>query len=208
MVCPDSPPVYRGCSIASGTSPAGPMGREALGAPWDPSNAVARTSRGALAPAVRQHHMCRAAIKECGASPQAPPTPVPWQSWGGQAVCLCDLEAALPCPVSPLVGSVSGSPSLPTRARSTGLTHSPQLPSGARPPTHTCTMTASPAHLRCGVVHGGCTSPLSLGTGQLGSGTSAAQGRTRWPAIPACARPCPDPTQPNPRHGGTKENSM
>ena len=94
--------------------------------------AVARTGRGTLAPAVRQHHLCPAAIKECGASPvgpQAPPAPVPRQSWGGQAVCLCDLEAALPWPVSPLVGSVSGSPCLPTRAQSTGLTHSPRLPS-------------------------------------------------------------------------------
>ena len=38
VVCPRSPPIYRGCSVASGTSPAGPMGREALSAPWDPFN--------------------------------------------------------------------------------------------------------------------------------------------------------------------------
>ena len=35
VVCPRGPPVYRGYSVASGTSPAGSMGREALGAPWD-----------------------------------------------------------------------------------------------------------------------------------------------------------------------------
>ena len=33
VVCPRAPPIYRGCSVASGTSPAGPMGREALSAP-------------------------------------------------------------------------------------------------------------------------------------------------------------------------------
>ena len=35
----------RGCSVASGTSPAGPMGREALGATWDPSNSRGGTHR-------------------------------------------------------------------------------------------------------------------------------------------------------------------
>ena len=45
VVCLRGPPVYRGCSIASGTSPVGPMGREALGAPWDPSNCRGGTHR-------------------------------------------------------------------------------------------------------------------------------------------------------------------
>ena len=45
MVCPCGPPVDKGCSVASGTSLAGPMGREALGAPWDPSNCHGGTHR-------------------------------------------------------------------------------------------------------------------------------------------------------------------
>ena len=155
VVCPRGHPVYRRCSVASGTSPAGPMGREALSAPWDPFNCCGGTHRPwDAAPAVRHHHPCRVAIKECGASlvgPQAPPSPVPRQSWGGQAVCLYDLEAALPWPVSPLVGSVSGSPSLPSRAqaRSTGLTHSPWLPSNRH--VQLTARTPAPAPANCGL---------------------------------------------------------
>ena len=130
VVCPRAPPVYKSCSVASGTSPAGPIGKEALSAPWDPSNSRGGMHR--LWDVIRQHQLCRAAIKERGASlvrPQAPPAPVPRQSWGSQAECLSDPGAALTKPVSLLVGSVSGSPSLPTRAESTGLTHSPRPPS-------------------------------------------------------------------------------
>ena len=53
-------------------------------------------------------------------------------------------------------------------------------------------------HRCCGVVHGGCPSPVGIRTGQdlgfptPGFGTSAAQGPTTRPAIPACVRPCPN----------------
>ena len=61
----------------------------------------------------------------------------------------------------------------------------------------TSTITVSPAHQRYGVVHGGCPSPLGLGTGQPVFGTSAAQTDAQ-----ACI-PClgetlsePNPNQP------------
>ena len=132
-MCPRSPPSYRGCSVASGTSTAGPMGREALGTPWNPSNCRGGLHRpwddGACRQATPPVPCGNQGVWGLPSRTSSPPAPMPWQSWGGQVVCLCDLEATLPWPVSPLVGSVPGSPSLPTMARTTGLTHSQRLPS-------------------------------------------------------------------------------
>ena len=60
-----------------------------------PTTLVSHTGHGMLA-AIRQHHLCRAAIKECGVSPAGlcpPPAPVPMQLWGDPEACLCHLEA-------------------------------------------------------------------------------------------------------------------
>ena len=49
MFCALCPPVYLGCSVATGSSPASPRGTEALCMPWDPpSTSVAHT--GTLTP--------------------------------------------------------------------------------------------------------------------------------------------------------------
>ena len=92
----------------------------------------------------------------------------------------------MPWPISPLVGSACQAPlASPLRPRALGTHNLSKAPTV----THTGTMMASPAHQRHGVVYGGSTSPLSLGTGQPGLGTSAAQGRMCWPAVPTCVRP-------------------
>ena len=145
MVCPHGPPVYRGCSVASGTSPAGPMGREALSALWDPSNCRGGAHRpwdaGPCRQATPPVPSGNQGVWGLPSQTSSPTRPRARQSWGGQAVFLCDLEAAVPWPVSPLVGSVSGSPSLPTRTRSTGL-HTPH----GSPPTVTFMLKECSAH--------------------------------------------------------------
>ena len=105
----------------------------------------------------------------------------------------CDLEGA----VSPPVGSASGFPSLPTRARSTGHTRPLQAP----PPLHTHTHTKRR--------HDGVPRSPTLRCGPRGLSSSArpwnwtprhrchAGTDVRACNPPACVRPCPSPT---PRH--------
>ena len=91
-----------------------------------PTTSVARAGRGTLTPVDRQHHLCHIAIKECGAfavGPQAPPAPLV----GRSGSFFCDLKVE-PLPLPPLVGSASGSLSLPTGAWSTGHTRATQAP--------------------------------------------------------------------------------
>ena len=90
--------------------------------------------------------------------------PMRLQSGGVQVACPCDLEAAMPWPKTPLVGSASGSPAYSLEPETPGTHDLPKAPTL----THTGTMLASTAHQRYGVVHGGCPSPLGLGTGQPG----------------------------------------
>ena len=125
MVCPPGPPVYEdSCTAARTSGPGGPRGREALGAPRGPSNRPPR-HRG------RQ------------VQPRAAP-PVPVQSGSADRPQSC-VEHGHPLPsavvgdqrhvsrpgggvsrpTTPPVGSVSGSPSLPTGAWSTRRHTSP-----------------------------------------------------------------------------------
>ena len=125
VVCPPGPPVYEdSCTAARTSGPGGPRGREALGAPRGPSNRPPR-HRG------RQ------------VQPRAAP-PVPVQSGSADRPQSCvELGHPLPSavvgdqrhvgrpgggvsrPTTPPVGSVSGSPSLPTGAWSTRRHTSP-----------------------------------------------------------------------------------
>ena len=125
VVCPPGPPVYEdSCTAARTSGPGGPRGREALGAPRGPSNRPPR-HRG------RQ------------VQPRAAP-PVPVQSGSADRPQSCvELGHPLPSavvgdqrhvgrpgggvsrPTAPPVGSVSGSPSLPTGAWSTRRHTSP-----------------------------------------------------------------------------------
>ena len=125
VVCPPGPPVYEdSCTAAWTSGPGGPRGREALGAPRGPSNRPPR-HRG------RQ------------VQPRAAP-PVPVQSGSADRPQSCvELGHPLPSavvgdqrhvgrpgggvsrPTTPPVGSVSGSPSLPTGAWSTRRHTSP-----------------------------------------------------------------------------------
>ena len=125
VVCPPGPPVYEdSCTAARTSGPGGPRGREALGAPRGPSNRPPR-HRG------RQ------------VQPRAAP-PVPVQSGSADRPQSC-VEHGHPLPsavvgdqrhvsrpgggvsrpTTPPVGSVSGSPSLPTGAWSTRRHTSP-----------------------------------------------------------------------------------
>ena len=125
VVCPPGPPVYEdSCTAARTSGPGGPRGREALGAPRGPSNRPPR-HRG------RQ------------VQPRAAP-PVPVQSGSADRPQSCVVHGhPLPSavvgdqrhvsrpgggvsrPTTPPVGSVSGSPSLPTGAWSTRRHTSP-----------------------------------------------------------------------------------
>ena len=78
------------------------------------------------------------------------------------------LSAKLPlaCP-EPRADTLPTAPALPhTTARTRARAHCRTQTLCARPPTHTGTTTASPAHLRCGGVRGGCPGPLRLRTRQ------------------------------------------
>ena len=95
--CPRSPPVYAGCSVASGTSPAGPMGREAPSAPWDPFNC--RAGHGTLAPAVR-HTTCAVRQSRSLGPPQSDlkPHPPPCPGNHGAARQYVSVTWRLRCP--------------------------------------------------------------------------------------------------------------
>ena len=106
----------RGSNLATGAvvsqpghPPAGPQGRalRALGSP--PMTSVPHTGRGTLTPADTQHRLRHAAIERSVGPPPIGPRAPP----AAPVACLCDPEAALPWPSSPLVGSASGSPQPP-----------------------------------------------------------------------------------------------
>ena len=70
--------------------------------------------------------------------PLPPPPPMRMQLWGVLVACLCDLEATLPWPSPPPMGSVSCSPKLSSGTRSTRKTHFPRAQLSHTPPcTHT-----------------------------------------------------------------------
>ena len=125
VVCPPGPPVYEdSCTAAWTSGPGGPRGREALGAPRGPSNRPPRQSGRQVQPRA------------------APPVPVQSGSADRPQSCV-ELGHPLPSavvgdqrhvgrpgggvsrPTTPPVGSVSGSPSLPTEAWSTRRHTSP-----------------------------------------------------------------------------------
>ena len=168
-----------------------------LSAPWDPSNCpVCTPAAGVWDPA------CKATqpvpFGSQGASPPSPPSrarraAAPCEYSRGAARQHVPVTWRLRCPGVLLPWwAQRQAPQPPHR----GPEHQAHTTSRGHPHSHTHRHYDGVSHQRCSVVHGGCPSPPGLGIGQPGFGTSAAQGRMCWPAIPACVRPCP--TQPNP----------